>query len=182
MRTFMSLAVLCFALVLFTVPAHAGGWLHVKVDEGPGGDRIGFKVPVWLVARFADDFDDDPADGLRLDGEEISAEELRRVWHELAGQPDATLLSVRDGDSRVTVRKQGGDLLFQVTGDEEVRMVIPGEAVTAMLAGEGDRINVGAAMRALVRKGKGTLTVYDGDETVEIWVGSFWQRRPAKSR
>lgn len=182
MRPLRLLAPVCLALALFAQPARAGGWLHVKVDEGPGGDHVNLKVPVWLIARFADDFDDEPADGLRIDDEEISAEQLRRAWQALADQPDATLLSVREGDSDVTVTKQGGSLLFRVTGDERVDMEIPGEVIDALLAGDGDRLNMGAAMRAMARHGKGTLTVYDGDETVEIWVGGFWQRRPQRGR
>jgi hypothetical protein len=50
-------------------------------------------------------------------------------------------------------------------------MKLPGAVVEALLAGDGEELDLAGALRALARHGKGELiSVADGDETVRIWI------------
>ena len=44
----------------------------------------------------------------------------------------------------------------------------------ALLSGEGDELNIEAAIRALVEQGEGELVTVSGDdETVRVWVDNI---------
>ncbi len=56
-------------------------------------------------------------------------------------------------------------------GGENVEVRVPARVVDALLSGEGDELNLIAAMEALVDEGEGNLvTVTGDDENVRVWV------------
>jgi hypothetical protein len=115
--------------------------------------------------------------GIRLRDRDYDVDELRRIWRQLEDGPDATYVTVNDPDSKVKIAKRGGYLVMTALerGDgrdgENVEARIPVSVVGALLSGSGDGLDVGAALRELVRYGEGELmTVVSDDETVRIWV------------
>ena len=84
-------------------------------------------------------------------------------------------MAVNEGRGRVSVVKRGNYLLIHaVDGDarhERVEVKLPLPVVRALISGGGDRLDVAAALEALVREGQGELVTIDGDhETVRMWV------------
>ena len=167
-------AVLIAALAAAAVPAAASDlWIHIRVDGGKKGEQVSINLPVSLVESLAPVVQSKRgrSGGLRFDDDEVSVSDLRRAWRELDREGDSTLLTVRDGSSKVRIAKQRGYLLVEADDDGKVRMKLPGAVVEAMLSGDGDEIDLAGALRALARHGKGELvTVVDGDETVRIWI------------
>lgn len=167
-------AVLIAALAVAALPAAASDlWIHIRVDGGKKGEQVSINLPVSLVESLAPVIQSKRgrSGGLRFDDDEVSVSDLRRAWRALDREGDSTLLTVRDGSSKVRIAKERGYLLVEADDDGKVRMKLPGAVVEAMLSGHGDEIDLAGALRALARHGKGELvTVVDGDETVRIWI------------
>ena len=99
---------------------------------------------------------------------------LNELWQEVQNTPDVTFATVDEGDEKVRVWKEGGYLLVTVeegAGGENVEVRVPSRVVDALLSGDGNELNLIAAMEALVDAGEGQLvTVTSDDENVRVWV------------
>jgi hypothetical protein len=149
-------------------------WLHVKVDEKAGGARVSINLPVSAVEKMAAALPKD-ASNVRIDGDRMTAADLRKMWDAVKDSPDADFITVEEADEHVRVAKRGNYFVVRAVerGDKSSRVdvKIPAPVVEALLSGEGDRLNLQAALQALARHGHGELvTVDDGGDSVRIWV------------
>ncbi|HVT59693.1 MAG TPA: hypothetical protein VHR45_14985 [Thermoanaerobaculia bacterium] len=177
-------------------------WLH-KVHDRAEDSKVTVNLPLSVVQAATPLL---PAESrtsgqLRIDDQDLSVADLRRIWNQVRGLDDATFVTVDGRDGKLRVAKSGRFLLLHAAhaadtadkgrrslrsdlrevppghnrpgGQVEVRM--PLSVVSALLSGEGDRFNVVAALEALAQEGQGELMTVDGDhETVRMWV----DRRP----
>jgi hypothetical protein len=178
-------ALLAFALTAARASA-SDLWLHIKVHDAKEDSHVNVNLPLSMVEKTASLI---PADArksgkIRMNDKDMDVAELRRLWDEVKSRPDATYVTVDEKDSKVRIAKRG-DYLHIVAqdrkgdkGNENVEMKIPLDVVSALLSGNGDEMNVGAAVQALARRGEGELvTVTGDDETVRIWVDSTSETR-----
>jgi hypothetical protein len=106
---------------------------------------------------------------------EVTTEELRALWEELKASPNMTYVTVEDEDETVQVSKDDEYLLVQTTerreeGDQ-VDIRIPVRVVDALLAGEGNELDLRAAVEALIAEGEGELvTINDNQDRVRVWI------------
>lgn len=171
-------AVALAALFAVTGTAAAGDlWLHVAVDEGPEGAKVRVNLPLSMAETALGMIPDEELRGgkVRFDDSDLTVAELRQLWRQLETSPDATFVEVEEADQRVLVSKSGGYLLVKAfEGGEESQQVdvrIPAAVVEALLSGEGDELDVAAAVRALAAHGEGELvTVTDAETHVRVWV------------
>ena len=170
-------AMLVLVLGITGVASASGLWLHVRVDETDGA-RVKVNVPVSMVEKAIAMV---PEEHLRhgkihLDGccEGMSPADLRELWQEIKDSPDMTFVTVEEDDESVRVWKEAGYLKVHVLEqgkNEEVDVRVPLAVVDALLSGEGEELNIEAAIRALVEEGEGELVTVSGDnETVRVWV------------
>jgi len=174
-----------FGIALLTAglaigPAAAADlWLHLKVDGGRHHDeQAEINLPLSMVESFAPMLQGKVRGGsrIRLRDRDYDVDELRRIWRQLEDGPDATYVTVNDPDSKVKIAKRGGYLVMTALerdgrDGENVEARIPVSVVGALLSGSGDGLDVGAALRELVRYGEGELmTVVSDEETVRIWI------------
>ena len=152
-------------------------WLHVRVDENEG-TKVNINLPINLVPKMisfgpvSDHFEDGK---IRLDDKEISVAELREIWQEIKDSPDMTFVTVEEVDETVKVWKESGDLRVEVRGrdNETVDVRVHVSVVDALLSGQEDDLDIGAAVSALAEAGAGELvTVAQADQTVRVWVDS----------
>jgi hypothetical protein len=159
------------------VASASGLWLHVRVDETDGA-RVKVNVPVSMVEKAIAMV---PEEHLREGKihlseccEDMSPAELRELWQEIKNSPDMTFVTVEEDDESVRVWKEAGYLKVHVLEqdkNEQVDVQVPLKVVDALLSGEGDELNIEAAIRALVEEGEGELVTVTGDnETVRVWV------------
>lgn len=151
-------------------------WIHIHVRDAQEG-RVSINLPISVVEKMANVI---PADSkgngkLRFNDEDITVAELREIWAELRKHPEATFITVDEADSKVRVAKKGGNLIVRAHEkngrEEDVEMNIPGPVVDALLSAPGEQLNVGAALKALARHGKGEIVTVTGEgETVRIWI------------
>jgi hypothetical protein len=167
-------------MVLGTAVAEAKTdlWLHIKVREGDDGGRVNINLPLSVVEAATPMIPEEARHSgrLRVDDQDLSVADLRRIWREVQRQPDATFITVDDSNGRVRVARSGGYLLITAADQgrrhgERVEVRIPAAVVDALLSGADDRFNLAAALTALARNGEGELVTVDGDnETVRMWV------------
>lgn len=178
-------ALLLAALPLTAAPATAEDlWLHVAVDEGPEGARVRVNLPLSMAETALGMIpEEEMRNGrIRIDESDLSIAELRQLWNELQTSPDATFVEVEEADERVLVSKSGGYLLVTVHGSgdqtQRVEAKIPAAVVDALLSGEGEELDLTAAIRALAAHGAGELvTVTDDATQVRVWVDGLAEMR-----
>lgn len=152
-------------------------WIHVQVNEGKGDANVEINLPLSALEKMDGFIPREARESgrIRYNDRDFEVSDLRRMWDELERSPDTTLIRVKEKDSNVHISKKGDYLhvYTQETGEgrEEVEIKMPLEVVSALLSGPGEELNIGAALRALARRGEGELlTVNGADETVRIWV------------
>lgn len=176
-------ALALIALLTFagTAMATEGLWLHVKVDGQPD-ERVTVNLPLTLIEKAIPMIPENIMEHGRIqyDEGEITIADLREMWRELESQPDFTIARVESENENVRVAKEGDYLVVRVEeGDSEnVNVRIPVAVVNALFSGEGEQLNVRAALEALASHGEGELvTVTDDNETVRVWVDGFAEAR-----
>jgi hypothetical protein len=171
-------------VVLPALAAHAENgtpWIHVRVEEPEKSTKVSVNLPLSVVEVALEAAPDIiESEGKFNIGEDtkLEIEAARKIWAELKTVGDAELVSVESDEENVKVMRRGD--LVQVFVDsmgkegeagEEVRVEVPVALVDAVLSGEGDEINIKAAIAELqnqrgnivsVREKKGT--------TVRIWI------------
>lgn len=149
-------------------------WLHVKVEED-NDTKVTVNLPMSVVSKALPMLPQEHFDAhhMHLDDVDISVSEMRELWQEVQATPDATFVTVEEDDEKVRVWKEGGYLMVSVIedGGENVEVRVPGRVVDALLSGEGDELDLLAALEALVDEGEGQLVQVTGDdENVRVWV------------
>jgi len=176
-RISILLAMLVLAMGVAGVASASGLWLHVRVDETDGA-RVKVNVPVSMVEKAIAMLPEEHLRHGRLQLDEccehMSPAELRELWQEIKDSPDMTFVTVEEDDESVRVWKEAGYLkvhVLELDKNEQVDVQVPLGVVDALLSGEGDELNIEAAIRALVEQGEGELVTVSGDdEKVRVWV------------
>jgi len=169
-------------LILAAVPALAGEldgrWLHVRVQEHDAdGENVNINVPLQLVESLLPTIGiDEMQEGrIQLDEVDLDGVDLRAMLEGLRDAPDAEFITVRSRDESVRVAKEAGMFVILVDENdgERVRVQMPLEVVAAALAGDGNEIDLIAALNALSDFPGGDLvTVESDDNSVRIWIDS----------
>lgn len=180
MKTTRILTTAAAALLLAALPAAAASelWLHVKVEgTDPGQERVTVNLPISVVEKAlpmipAEEWQDGQ---VVIHDAEFDAQRLRELWQEVKDSPDMNYVTVQSRDETVKVYKERGYLVARTTEATEhgsqVHARIPLAVVDALLSGEGNSLNLHAAIQALAAHGSGELvTVTDGRESVRVWI------------
>src|SRR5262245_6869930 len=153
-RTFLAAS---FALSLGALPLQAQTpWIHVEVDEnGKEADaddsHVKVNLPLSVVQIALEAAPDKIVEDGRLHlhnlDNDLDVEDLRRMWQELRSAPDSELVSVegKDGRGRVSIRRQGDQILVEADEHEDkstVRVQVPVTMVDALFSGEGQELNL----------------------------------------
>ncbi len=179
------------ALIALALPAArvsaADLWLHVKVHDAREDSHVSVNLPLSMVEKSTALIPGDARHSghIRLADKDMDVAELRKLWEEVRNRPDATYVTVDEKDGKVRIAKRGDyleilahDQKDSKGGREDVEVKVPLEVVSALLSGQGDEMNVGAAVQALARRGQGELVTVNGDhETVRIWVDAASESR-----
>ena len=175
------------ALVLSTGIVYAqeqSPWLHIRVTEaGDDGAKVNVNLPVSLVQVFADVAEKEIEKELSgrgsrididMDDHDIEIADIRRAWTELSNAGDAEFVEVEEGDEYVKISRAGNTILIEFDdsdGDGNGRVEVPVSVVDALLDGDGERLNVRAAIDEMIASSSGEIVfVENGDTTVRIWI------------
>jgi hypothetical protein len=175
-------------VALLPVAAHAADsrWLHVTVDGKDETVRV--HLPMTVVSAALPLLKEHGMDAscLKIDSHQLDRAELAKVVTALKGAEDGQYITVEDKDDHVKVTKKGQFLFIHVEekhgakgaaeGGDHVEVKMPLDVVAALLGGDGDELDVVAALDQLEKyDGTDLVTVNDDGETVRIWI----DRKPA---
>lgn len=158
-----------------------GLWLHVRVDSDHG-ERVSVNLPLSLVEKAIPMIPDEhfhDGDFLLEDinwghgHHRLSVAELRELWKELKSAPDMTFVTVEEHHETIRVSKSGDYLLVDTEEheDESAQVRVPIAVVDALLSGEGESLDLRAAIGALAAHGEGELVaISEGDDRVRVWI------------
>ena len=173
------------ALVVSTGVVYAqeqAPWLHIRVTEaGEDGAKVSVNLPISLVQVFADIAETEIEKELSghgsqfdidSDDHDIEIADIRRAWTELRNAGDAEFVEVQQGDEYVKISRAGNTILIEFNGgDGDGRVEVPVSVLDALLDGDGERLNVRAAIDEMIASSSGEIVfVKDGDTTVRIWI------------
>jgi hypothetical protein len=154
-------------------------WLHVRVEEAKKASKVHVNLPlsvVEAVLKATPEMIEEHGD-LHIGGHHhMKLQDVRRIWKELEAVGDAELVSVESEDENVKVMRKGD--LVQVFVDnkegtgkgEQVRVEVPVSLVDALLSGEGDEVNIQAAVAELQKRRGDIVRVHDADSNVRVWI------------
>ena len=103
----------------------------------------------------------------------------RLLWAELKNAGDAEFVTVESGDESVRVARVGDKIRVFVEelkedegaeSAERVQVEIPVEVVDALLSGEGEDLNLEAAVARLADQRGDIVKVEDGESRVRVWI------------
>lgn len=153
-----------------------GPWLHVRVEEARGA-KVSVNLPLSVV-EVALKAAPETVIGrehvhLGLKGRDLRLADLRKMWQELKSSGDVDLVTAEDREETVTVAKKGDLVLVRVEkagGREGAHVEVPAEVVDALFAGEGETLNLRAALAKLQTRRGDIVRVNDKDSTVRVWI------------
>jgi hypothetical protein len=168
---------------LVTVPAlrlaaqsPATPWLHVRVDEARKGSKVSVNLPLSVVQAALQAAPEHIASQGRIhlgSHNDLSVADFRRLWTELKAAGDAELVSVEEEDQSVHVTRRGELVEVRVekpNGSRQVHVQVPVAVVDALLSGQGEELNLKAAVVELQARRGDIVQVDDTDNKVRIWI------------
>jgi len=169
---------LLIALALIPLAAQQGRpWIHVQVNEpGEDGKKVDIHLPLSLAEVALDLAPDDViTDGhLTLKRQDISIADLRRAWNELKASGEVEFVMVEEKDKKVRVAREADLIRVQVEDranqEKAVQLRLPIVVVDALLSGEGESLDLRAALGQLKGQRGEIVNVEDGGKTVRIWI------------
>jgi hypothetical protein len=155
-----------------------GPWVHVRVSHADEGETLALNLPLSalevalrLVPRHLAE-----NGRFRLEdvGQDVSLADLREIWAQVEGAGDADLITVDHEAHRIRVGRRGSQIQVRVRegrDGEQVTIDLPVRVVEALLAGDGDELNIDAAMAEL-RTVRGDVVDIrrDGDRRMRVWI------------
>ncbi len=156
-------------------------WIHVQVVDDQDADaRVNVNLPLAAVEAALQLAPGAVASEgrVRLGNNGVSVAAIREIWQAVRSAGDAQLITVEEQDKRISVARKG-DLIEVIVAetdperpnsDERVRAEIPVPVVDALLSGDGDTLNVRAALKELEGRRGDVVRVEDGSKRIRVWI------------
>lgn len=169
-----------FSLLLgLSAFAQSKHWLHIHVD-GEDSEQVRVNLPLNLVSTVLPILEEKglAPDELKLtevdiDGKKLTVQDMRTIWQAIKDEGSFELANVVSTDANVRVFLDGQNLMVATDeqSGEKVNVKIPVVVVDALLSGEGEQLNLTAAVEALSNMGAEDLVLVEADDArVRIWV------------
>ena len=169
------------SLCLAALPAAAQEskpWIHVHFTEGgasPKNIRVNLPLSVVGVALEVAPEKIVEKGRVRLNNADISIADMRRLWAALRDSGDSEFVNVEDGNRSVSIVREADRVLIRIGDlkdgkDAQVHVEIPVKVVDALLATEGEELDIAGALDRLQSERGEIIRVIDGDTNVRIWI------------
>ena len=150
-------------------------WLHVQIDSEGGDGNVAVNLPlraVEAVMAMAPDYILS-SDGRLLVAEEhgVSVSDIRQAWQGVKDAGDADFVTFQEDERTVRVARSGDQIVVRVEGDNEnLRVDLPLALVDALLSGDGETLNVAAALDQLSTLRGDIVRVTEDERQIRVWV------------
>jgi hypothetical protein len=174
-------------------------WLHVRVEETLKPSKVTVNLPLTVVEAALEAAPEliEQHGKMHMGGQDgMKLADLRRVWKQLAAAGDADFVTVESEQEDVRIRRKGDVVQILVSEKAgkagpakaetekpveaetakpvrhhgEVRVELPVSVVDALLSGEGEQVNVRAAVAELQTRRGDIVRVNEQDSKVRIWI------------
>ena len=162
-----------------TSAQEAQSWLHVQIEGGGDNDgNVAVNLPlqaVGAVMAMAPDNIISP-DGRLVVAEEhgLSVSSLRQAWQGVKDAGDAEFVTIREEERTVRIARAGDQIEIRVEhvadDAETVRVDLPLALVDALLSGEGETLNIAAALDQLSTLRGDIVRVTEEERQIRVWV------------
>ena len=99
---------------------------------------------------------------------------IRGMWQELRNVGDAEFATIQHEGNNVRIAREGETILVRVSSedddDEDVRVEIPVAVVDALLSGDGDILNIRAAIQKLSTMRGEMVRVIEANNNIRVWI------------
>lgn len=117
---------------------------------------------------------------LDLAADEVNVGAMRDLWRAISGVGEAEFVAVDGEDETVRIARTGDQINVQVEecegdGGETVDIRIPVAVVDALLSGDGEALNVHAAVEQLGELRGDIVRVSGGEHQVRVWIDEVAQ-------
>ena len=151
-------------------------WVHVDVTSD-GGTNMNLDLPLAAVtAMLALAPETIVQNGEFQFGSsyQVPVAAIREMWRELRDVGDVEFVTIQYEGQDVRIARAGEVILVNVSdsdGDNDsVRVEIPVPVVDALLSGDGDTLNIGAAIEELSMLRGELVRVIESDNNIRIWI------------
>jgi hypothetical protein len=151
-------------------------WVHVEVTSD-GGTNMNLDLPLAAVtAMLALAPETIVQNGEFQFGSsyQVPVAAIREMWRELRDVGDVEFVTIQYEGQDVRIARAGEIVLVNVSDsdgdDESVRVEIPVPVVDALLSGDGDTLNIGAAIEELSMLRGELVRVIESDNNIRIWI------------
>ena len=159
-------------------PAQPSPWVHVRVvDANDDEESMAINLPLAVVELMmrmvpAQIMEHGRAELNDLQGLRLS--DIRALWRQLAAAGDAELVTMQHEDQTIHVARRGDQIQVRMTdddGDQAMSVDVPARVVDALLSGDGEELNMDAAITEL-RTIRGDLVNLRGNDEheVRVWI------------
>ena len=152
-------------------------WVHVDVTSD-GGTNMNRDLPLAAVtAMLALAPETIVQNGEFQFGSsyQVPVAAIREMWRELRDVGDVEFVTIQYEGQDVRIARAGEIILVNVSDsdgdDESVRVEIPVPVVDALLSGDGDTLNIGAAIEELSLLRGELIRVIESANNIRIWIG-----------
>lgn len=202
------LAVLALLPAADALGQTSGVWLHIRVEETLKPSKVTVNLPLTVVEAALEAAPEliEKHGKMHMGGQDgIQLADLRRVWKQLAAAGDADFVTVESEQEDVRIRRRGDVVQIFVNDRKgaagtakaeaepsvkaeahkpgrphgEVRVELPVGVVDALLSGEGEQVNVRAAVAELQKRRGDIVRVSERDNQVRIWIDEQNTQPPA---
>ena len=151
-------------------------WVHVEVTSD-GGTNMNLDLPLAAVtAMLALAPETIVQNGEFQFGSsyQVPVAAIREMWRELRDVGDVEFVTIQHEGQDVRIARAGEIILVNVSDsdgdDESVRVEIPVPVVDALLSGDGDTLNIRAALEELSMLRGELVRVIESDNNIRIWI------------
>ena len=171
-------AVVCLGVTAAAQEAAAQAWLHVQIT-GDGAENVNVNLPLSvaepLLALAPDRILPDGQLDLAKQGLPVSVSAMRDTWRALMDVGDTEFVTVEGDGETVRIARNGDQIEVRVEdrggdGDETVEVLLPVPVVDALLSGDGDTLNVRAAIARLSELRGDIVRVTEDQRQIRVWI------------
>ena len=151
-------------------------WIHVEVVGGDEGN-VSVNLPLAAAEVLASMIPPERIGGgeiqLTDSGVSVSIPAVRRMWRQLLAAGDAEFITMEHEDDTVRVARSGDEIEVRMARggeDETADMRLPVAVVDALLSGDGDSLNLPAALARLGELRGDIVRVREDDRRIRVWI------------
>ena len=153
-------------------------WIHVEVSGGDDDANVSVNLPLAAAEVLVSMIPPDRIGGgeiqLTDSGVSVSIPALRKTWRQLMDAGDAEFITIEHENDTVRVARSGDEIEVRMArggdGGETAEMRLPVAVVDALLSGDGDTLDLRAAVEQLGRLRGDIVRVREDDRSIRVWI------------